>query len=243
MAPWFMIRAAQADISNTKWRYVGMAHTASRIITVGRARIMVASGNGAENNARCGISRCCRLRIDSSGSNAQSFSFSQKEFVEKFNAALKVDTSPGQPPSFIKSCKKTKGGDTICLFDDATFKSSVNAFKEINVMNGNFELKSRILFSESSGKVSLVLLEGDRSDPSNLAMFIGYLGSAIRAMDPKATDDSIQKSLLTLEVMRGDSAPDIGHPIDDIEDYADVRCNTQPSSVSTKVACAFIPRF
>lgn len=115
--------------------------------------------------------------------------------------------------------------------------------KKLNLVNWPFSLHLILIMPEIDGKVSLILLEGDRVDPINLLYFAGELSSLIKTLDPSMTDDDITKESLSLGVMRGCADPTIGEPKNDILSFAAIECNNQKFSVSSKIGCAFSPRF
>jgi hypothetical protein len=168
--------------------------------------------------------------------NAQTFDFTVAKLIDNFNNQLKLDGG-----DTIKTCKKS-ALDTICIFNDTSFQKSVTGFKKLNLANGTFSLKEKLLISEINGKVSMFLVEGDRGDPMSLFHFAGQLGSMLSALNPSLTTDDVTKEVLSLGVMRGDDDPSIGQPKIDILEFAEIRCNNQQSRVDTIIGCAFLPR-
>jgi hypothetical protein len=167
---------------------------------------------------------------------AQTFDFTHAQFIDKLNAQLRQDGG-----DTTKTCKNN-GRDTTCIFNDAHFQQSVVEFKKLNLANGGFTLKEKLIVSETNGKVSLIIIEGDRAEPINLFHFVGQLGSSLSTLNPSLSTDDMTKEMLSLGVMRGDDDTSIGHPKMDILDSVQVTCNNQKSSVTTKIGCALVPR-
>jgi hypothetical protein len=167
---------------------------------------------------------------------AQTFDFTHTQFIDKFNAQLRRDGG-----DTTKTCKNI-GRDTTCIFNDSRFQQSVAEFKKLNLANGGFTLKEKLIISETNGKVSLIIIEGDRAEPINLFHFVGQLGSSLSTLNPSLIADGMTKEILSLGVMRGDDDPNIGQSKMDILDSVEVKCNNQRSGVTTKIGCALVPR-
>jgi hypothetical protein len=172
----------------------------------------------------------------SHAATAQTFDFTHAQFIDKFNAQLIRDGG-----DTTKTCKNN-GHDTTCVFNDSRFQKSVAEFKKLNLANGGFTLKEKLIVSEANGKVSLIIIEGDRDEPMNLFHFVGQLGSALYTLSPSLTADEMTKEILSLGVMRGDDDPSIGQAKMDILDSVAIKCNNQKSNVTTKIGCALVPR-
>jgi hypothetical protein len=168
---------------------------------------------------------------------SQTFNFSASDFQTRLNKALVDDHG-----DTIKECKRD-GADYRCTFNDAVFQKSVSAFKELNLANGNFALKEVMFFTVEGGKVSRITIGGDRSDPINAMHTVGQIGGVIEALKPSIKEDDVQRLIIELGLMRGDSDESIGTPKTAIEDFAAIKCNTQDSHVSTLFGCTFLPRF
>jgi hypothetical protein len=112
----------------------------------------------------------------------------------------------------------------------------------LNLANGGFTLKEKLFISETNGKVSLIIMEGDRAEPINLFHFVGQLGSSLSTLNHSLTAGEMTKEILSLGVMRGDDDPSIGQSKMDILDSVEVKCNNQKSSVTTKIGCVLVPR-
>ena len=172
----------------------------------------------------------------SSPAAAQSFTFTADEFLKRFNAELakdEIDTT--------RSCRQSRS-DVECTFNDERFQGGLKALKQLNLANGRFFQKKKLLITLEGKKVVMIILSGDRSDPINLFHYIASVGAAIRAIDPSVSDDGVKTTIAGLGLMRGDSDKTIGSPVDQIEDYGAIKCNNQHSRVSTKVGCVFVPR-
>lgn len=177
------------------------------------------------------------LIIGASNSEAQTFSFGPEELRSRFNAALAEDEM-----DTIRNCKRF-GADLECSFTDQRYQAGVKAMKELNLANGRFEIKRTVLITTKGKTVETIIVSGDRSDPINLFHFIATVVALIRAISPTTSDDDVLKTVSSLGLMRGDSDPTIGRPIDQVESYAAIKCNNQGSKVSTAIGCVFNPRF
>jgi hypothetical protein len=169
---------------------------------------------------------------------AQAFERTFSQLRDGYNEQLRKDN--GDP---IESCK-TQGTTVLCKFNDAGFNKSVAGFKALNLANGHFTSKTRLLASLSGGKVASVSILGDRADPMNLFYFAGQVGSLMHYLGPKLSDDEVTKMLTSkLGIMRGDSDSTIGEAQVEITDTFAVKCNSQDSHVTTAIGCIFTPRF
>ncbi len=166
----------------------------------------------------------------------QAFDFTPAQFQERFNQQLKADEG-----DMLRACRPEKAA-IACTFDDAKFQRSVQAFKDLNLANGRFELKSRVLVEHARGKVTTIAVTGDRSSPMGLFHFVGQVGSLMRSFDPVLTSQQAAAKVSELGVMRGDADRTIGTPKLAIESYAAIECTSWPSSRSTTVECVFRPR-
>ncbi|MDX2205830.1 MAG: hypothetical protein NW223_23975 [Hyphomicrobiaceae bacterium] len=167
----------------------------------------------------------------------QAFDFTPAQFQERFNRQLKADEG-----DLLRACRPEKAA-IACTFEDAKFQRSVQAFKELNLVNGRFELKSRVLIEQAGGKVATIAITGDRSSPMGLFHFAGQMGSLMRSFDPALTSQQAAAKVSELGVMRGDADRTIGTPKLAIENYAAIECTSWPSSRSTSVGCVFRPRY
>lgn len=137
---------------------------------------------------------------------AQTFQFNAAELIKNFDAKLRRDGG-----DVTSKCQKY-GKDTECTFSDIGFKKSVAAMKSLDIANGHFFLKERLLITEVEGKVSTIIIGGDRGDPMNLFHFIGQFADLLMTLDPNATSESASDDVRKLGLMRGDSDPTIGEP-------------------------------
>ncbi len=169
---------------------------------------------------------------------AQTFNFTPEQFRQRYNDQLKSDNG-----DLIKGCAKA-ANDVSCNFNNTNFQKSVQGFKQLDLINGQFELKENLLLSTDGQKVKTVIISGSRQDPMNLFHFVGQLGSLILTLNPELTQDEVVSMIAKkLGIMRGDDDPTIGHPIVEITKRFAATCNNQLSSVSTKVGCVFEPRY
>lgn len=167
------------------------------------------------------------------------FSFTPQDFQKKFNAI--VDEDGGDK---IVSLKKGKGS-CRALLSDESFQKSVAEFKKLDLANGRFTMKTRIeLKMNQEGKVTEVVMSGDRADPINLlSSFVGAVGSAIKVVDPSLSRDQVTKLAMDLGLFRGDDDPTTGTVITQFTKGGAYACLTQQSSVSTVVLCTITPRY
>ncbi|MGG6429401.1 hypothetical protein ACQ5TV_05395 [Acetobacter ghanensis] len=167
------------------------------------------------------------------------------EMRRAYDQALQDDAPKDGAPikAGIASCSQKKK-EYFCQFKDEAFQSTVLAFKKLDILNGKFVYNSNVNFKlSSSGKVSEVIINGDRSDPANLLSFGGNVLDFISIWDGSVKQpDGLKKYTDTLGLMRGDNSPDIGQDRIDIEPFAEISCIAWPSSVSMKVSCRFVPR-
>ena len=167
---------------------------------------------------------------------AQTFPFSVAEFRDLFAKQTVRDNGDG-----IRSCT-TKKASVVCTFHDRDFQKSVRAFKDMNLVNGRFDLKEKLELEVSDGKVSRILMHGDRSTPMGLFHVIGQVGALMRTLHPDLSNEDVTASLRELNLMRGDSDPTIGQPMVVDEPWASIHCLQQHSQRSTTISCAFVPR-
>lgn len=170
--------------------------------------------------------------------NEASFPFTVMQFREKFDRAAadeKIDT--------IKSITVDKTNTYLVTLNDAAFQKMVMAMKKIDAVNGPFEEKVHVLLTATSdGKVDTILIGGDRSDPMNMLLTISLVGNIIRILSPGITDDGVLDMVKDFGLMRGDSDPTIGEPVDIINKVAEFRCNNQPTEKSYAMGCLILPR-
>jgi hypothetical protein len=178
-------------------------------------------------------------------SETPTFSFTPDEFHKALDSRIREDTTDKTRPdwSTVKACRKT-GSNYVCTFNDAGFQSMVAEFKKMDLANGRFNLKLRLTMETANGKVSRIILEGDRGDPMNLMQWAGTVVNAMQTFDPDTGKGDGQMLAISKELglMRGDVADDIGEPTTTIKPYAVIGCLSAPSQVSTRVTCQFIPR-
>lgn len=165
------------------------------------------------------------------------FGFDAPTFRRMYDGHLRNDGDSG-----ITDCGDS-AGLCICKFDDASFKKSVDAFKKLDLANGQFRSKLRLVIASQNGRVSKIVVSGDRADPMNLFGYIGKVGSLLKTLEPEMSDQA-QQSLLTsdLGLMRGDDDPTIGSEKLVIRNGYVARCRQSALSESTATICAFEPR-
>jgi hypothetical protein len=198
------------------------------------------------------FSRCLgekRTGVDSDDSLSspptETFSMTFDEFRKALDGKIRVDTLDKSRPDFstTNNCQRIKESYT-CDFHDAGFQSTVTNFKKMDILNGRFALKLKLGINTADGKLSRITLSGDRGDPVNLLQFVGTVENIMQTFDPKAGQEEGESKKIADELgfMRGDSADDIGTPRTAIKPYAEIRCLTQRSSITTHVECRFVPR-
>lgn len=178
------------------------------------------------------------LAASAGGALAQTatFDMTPDAFKERLNRALRADG--GDP---IRSCQTARNVQT-CTFGDRAFQQSVAAMKEMNLLNGRFDLRTRLLIETSGGKVAGIRLTGSREEMANMMAFVSLFINALMTMDPRITADDTKREADTFGLMRGDAAPDIGRERVDIRPYAAITCLNQPSRISMRVQCDLAPR-
>jgi len=173
------------------------------------------------------------------------FDFTPDVFKDKLNSAIRSNTTDAADldASTVNTCKSKKNIVT-CSFNDRAFKKSISTMKELNLINGRFDLDLTLNMTVANGNVSKIVLTGSRADMSNLMTFYGTVIDIMQVFDPKVvdTDDKLLKLSGKLGLMRGDDAKDIGEFRVEITPYAAVRCLAVPSQISTRVACDWVPR-
>lgn len=177
--------------------------------------------------------------------NAQTFDFNVDKFRSALDQSIRADTTDKSQADWSTIKKCTKKGDTyICSFNDKGFQSSVAEFKKLDLANGQFNQKLTLTIDTIGGKVSRILLNGDRGDPVNILQFAGTTMNVMQVFEPNILEGEGKHLALAKElgIMRGDSAADIGEPVDIIKPYAAIRCVSVPSSITTAEACQWVPR-
>lgn len=165
------------------------------------------------------------------------FGFDAPTFRQMYDGQLRGDSDSG-----ITDCADS-AGLYKCEFDDASFKKSVDAFRKLNLANGAFSSKLTLAMTTQNGRVSKIVVTGDRADPMNLFGYIGKVGSLLKTLEPEMSDQ-VQQSLLTSELglMRGDNDPVIGAEKLLIRKGYVARCQQSLSSENTAMICTFEPR-
>lgn len=164
------------------------------------------------------------------------FEMTPAVYKERLNKALQSDG--GDP---IRSCQ-TNRNTQICVFGDRAFQRSVAAMKEVNLLNGRFDLRTRLLIETSGSRVSGIRLTGSREEMANMMAFVSLFMNALMVLDPSITADDTRREVETFGLMRGDAAPDIGRERVEIRSYGAITCNSVPSQISTQVRCDMVPR-
>lgn len=177
------------------------------------------------------------------GAMAQTFNMTVEQFRAGFDVHAKNDSQLPNEAATIKSITKLNPTTYRATFNDASFKRMVKMWKEIDVANGRFALKDRLeLKTGDGGKLVKVAISSSRSD-MNLFHFLGTFASTARVFNPSASEQQIQDLIKEVGVMSGDDDPKIGTIRSSFTKGAAVACLSQPSNLSTDVACAFTPRF
>ncbi len=164
------------------------------------------------------------------------FNMSAHELVARYDARLKQDGDSG-----LARCE-VDGLVWTCQFDTASFKKSLAIFKQVDLLNGPFELKTSLKIYEHDGKVSRISIQGVRSDPVNLFIYMGQVLSLFKTLGPQRNDEEVDSMGKELGLMRGDSDPTIGIEKTVINSDFAVQCIQYDSSVSLMTQCVFDPR-
>lgn len=180
-----------------------------------------------------------RPRVDAqiTATPLATFGFDAPTFRLMYNGRLRSDGDSG-----VKDCADS-AGLYKCKFDDASFEKSVDAFKKHDLVTGDFKSKLRLTMASQNGRVSKIVVGGDRADPMNLFGYIGKVGSLLKTLEPEMPDQ-VQGNLLKSELglMRGDDDPTIGtEKLITRKGYV-ARCLQSASSESTAMSCTFEPR-
>jgi hypothetical protein len=176
------------------------------------------------------------LSLTTTWSSGQTFDETAIQLSRKIS---ELDIKDGG--SGLKKCEPVKSV-LVCTFDDKGFQRTVKSFKELNLVNGRFTLKSALFLTPANGKVESVRLLGDRSDPMNLLHSVGSVASVVRALNPSIDNDKVQKILRDFHLNKGDSDPGITAPQTVIESGFAGTCQQALSKISTKIDCTFVPR-
>ncbi|SIT42224.1 hypothetical protein BN2475_340164 [Paraburkholderia ribeironis] len=115
--------------------------------------------------------------------------------------------------------------------------------KKLDLANGRFASKLALQLSISSaGKVSVIKVMGNRSDPVNLMRFVGAVGLINNMLNPGQDEKTNLDFLTSLNLMRGDDDPSIGQPVASFNRGGAFACVSMPSEQSTSVGCVVAPR-
>ena len=178
--------------------------------------------------------------------SAQVFEMTFEQFHTALDKRIQEDTTDkiSKNLNTIKQCKKA-GNTYVCTFNDRGFQSSVARFKKLDLMNGRFTLILKLTVKTENGKISNILLNGDRGDLVNLMQFVSTVTNIMQLFDPHIVDADGSMLALAKEmgIARGDSASNIGQAVVTIKPYAAVKCLTTMSSITTAQACEWVPRF
>ncbi len=176
---------------------------------------------------------------------ALTFPMTFDAFRKTLDGKIRDDTIDKSRPDFSTTnvCRNANEHYT-CDFHDAGFQSTVTNFKKLDLINGRFTLKLKLDVETVGGKVSLIILSGDRGDPVNLLQFVGTVENVMQTFDSTVGQQSGEEKKIVdeLGLMRGDNADDIGKPRTAIKRYAEIDCLYQNSKLTTHVECRFVPR-
>lgn len=165
------------------------------------------------------------------------FDFTVPEFRLRYNAQLAKDGDQR-----VKGCS-VRGDIHECEFDDEVFQKGVAAFKALNLVNGRFQQKARLGFVTENGKVSKIVLAGDRADPMNAFGYIGLAGNLINTFEPTLKNEELHNfTYEKLLLGQGDSQPNIASPRLEIRPNFLITCLQAMSRVNTAIVCMFEPR-
>jgi hypothetical protein len=185
------------------------------------------------------------LATGAAQAQAPTFDITFDSFRKALDSNIREDTADKSNPNLNTTnvCRKA-GNSYTCNFHDAGFQSAVAKRKQLNLMNGRFLLKLNLVVDTTEGKVSRVILTGDRGDPANAVQFVGNVERIINVFDPETGQEEAELTKLDdeLGLMRGDNADDIGRPRTAIQPHVEIDCLAQNSHVTTRVVCQFVPR-
>jgi hypothetical protein len=191
----------------------------------------------------CAGTLAAMMFIAASGpSRGATFDFTKAELIDRLNVALKTDAAQGVQADKVKACRRQDGA-TLCDFTDNAFQFTIKRFKEMNLANGNFHQDLHMTIQEDGGKVSKIGVIGNRADPVNLLYFGGFMADLFMAIKPDLTNEEAVKVSLALGIERGDKDPSIGSPVNQIEDWAAMKCLNSPSEKTMAILCTIDPRF
>lgn len=172
---------------------------------------------------------------------AQSFGLNLEQFKSSFNAQAKAESNYPNMAATIIELKELKKNIYSAKINDGPFKQMVKKWKEMDLANGNFQLKDRLsITTDSSGKIAKVQAYSDRAD-MNLFHFLGTFSNIIRTFNKDMTDAQVQSAIKEVGLMKGNTDPTIGKSLETFTKGAAITCLSQPSNVTTEVSCAFTP--
>jgi len=174
--------------------------------------------------------------------SAPAFPFTADEFQRKLNAAIVADSTDKDHADTLRQCRK-RPGEVECSFKDMAFQKTIAGFKRLDLASGRFTLNMSLKLSTNrDGRVTRILLIGDRSDFANLMETLSVVANIAQTFDPDAVSGSVKTFADELGIIRGDDAKDIGKPRTVIKPYAVIGCLSMPSDETTRIGCTFTPR-
>jgi hypothetical protein len=142
----------------------------------------------------------------------------------------------------IKRMTRTKDGFVV-TFNDKRYQTGIALLKQLDIANGKFTSKLGLRLSvNSTGTITKIAVIGDRSDPVNLAHFVGTVGSVNNMLNPGQAEKVNLDFLMSLKLMRGDDDESIGQPVASLNSGGAFQCVSFPSGQSTGVGCVATPR-
>ena len=163
------------------------------------------------------------------GATAQSFTMGADVFRKSFDARLKQDGRAG-----LASCR---GGSKLEV--DCVFRGDPNA--GARGWLSRLDHHEHMALQLTGGKLTGIVLNGQRNSLAAEKHFIGLVASAIGALSPGLDKAKIDEIVAGLGLTRDDKSPDIGNSLLHSEPAWTIQCLSQYSQVSTDLACTIEP--
>ena len=164
---------------------------------------------------------------------AQAATFTEPQFIDRFNARLAKD---GQDP--VRACKARSEGQFICSFAADVFLTTLDEKADITGSIGTERAPTTMIVNMESDAIESIYLSGDRASPADLINFTAHLESLLHTLGPDESDQTIEDDTLSLGLLRGDEDPTIGMEREVSARFALIKCLNQPFGVSGGIGCA-----
>lgn len=163
------------------------------------------------------------------GANAQPFGTTPDEFRTAFDARLKQDSHGG-----LVSCHGVSKIEADCAF-----RGDPNA--GARGLLAHIDHREHVALQLSDGKLTGIVINGQRNTPAAEKHFIGLVTSAVGALSPALDKAKVDAIVAGLGLGRDDTSPDIGAPLSHSEPAWTIECLSQISQVSTDLGCTITP--